>query len=46
MKEVLKLVRDAGLLSKGDIADKIGTQESTLDSVFFSAFVKMLSKED
>jgi hypothetical protein len=34
MKEVLKLVRDGGLLSKGDIADKMGIQESTLDSVF------------
>jgi len=34
MKEILKLVRDGGLLSKGDIADKVGIQESTLDSVF------------
>ena len=34
MKEILKLVRDGGLLSKGDIADKMGIQESTLDSVF------------
>jgi hypothetical protein len=34
IKEVLKLVRDGGLLSKGDIADKMGIQESTLDTVF------------
>jgi hypothetical protein len=34
MKEALKLVRDGGLLSKRDIADKMGIQESTLDSVF------------
>jgi predicted transcriptional regulator len=34
MKEILKLVRDGGLLSKSDIADKMGIQESTLDNVF------------
>jgi ribosomal protein S25 len=34
IKEVLKLVRDGGLLSKGDIADKMGIQDSTLESVF------------
>jgi len=33
LKEVLALVRDGGLLSKGDIADKMGIQKSTLDSV-------------
>jgi hypothetical protein len=34
IKEVLKLIRDGGLLSKGDIADKMGIQDSTLESVF------------
>jgi hypothetical protein len=34
MKEILKLVRDGGLLSKSAIADKMGIQESTLESVF------------
>jgi predicted transcriptional regulator len=34
MREVLKLVRDGGLLSKRDIADKMGIQESTLENIF------------
>jgi len=34
MKEILKLVRDGGLLSKGDITNKVGIQESTLESIF------------
>jgi hypothetical protein len=34
IKELLKLVLDGCLLSKSDIADKMGIQESTLDSVF------------
>lgn len=34
IKEILKLVRDGGLLSKGDIAGKMGIQKSTLDSIF------------
>jgi len=34
MKEFLKLVCDGGLLSKGDIADKMGIQESTLENIF------------
>jgi hypothetical protein len=34
MKEALKLVRDGDLLSKRAIAEKMGIQESTLDSVF------------
>jgi predicted transcriptional regulator len=33
MKEILKLIRDGGLLNKGDIANKVGIQESTLDSI-------------
>ena len=33
IKEVLKLVRDGGLLSKADIADKMGIQESTVTSI-------------
>jgi DeoR/GlpR family transcriptional regulator of sugar metabolism len=34
IKEVLELVRDGGLLSKSDIADKMGIQEATLENVF------------
>jgi hypothetical protein len=34
MKEILTLVRDGGLLNKNDIADKIGIQHATLESVF------------
>ena len=34
LKEVLKLVRDGGLLNKAAFADKLGIQESTLESVF------------
>jgi hypothetical protein len=34
MKEVLKVVRDGNLLSKAAVADKLGIQESTLESVF------------
>lgn len=33
MKEILRMVRDGGLLSKGDIANKLGIQESALDSI-------------
>lgn len=33
MKEILRVIRDGGLLSKGDIANKVGIQESTLNSV-------------
>ena len=35
MKEVLKLVHYGGLLSKGDLLDKMGIQESTLEDIFF-----------
>jgi hypothetical protein len=34
MKEVLRVVHDCGLLSKGDIVDKLGIQESTLEHIF------------
>jgi len=34
MKEILRVIRDGGLLSKGDITNKVGIQESTLDSIF------------
>jgi hypothetical protein len=34
IKEVLKLVRDGGVLSKSDIAYKLEIQQSTLESVF------------
>lgn len=34
LKDVLKLVRDGGLLSKRDVADKMGIQESTLENIF------------
>jgi len=33
MKEILRVIRDGGLLSKGDIANKVGIQESALDSI-------------
>jgi hypothetical protein len=34
IKQVLKSVRDGGLLSKGEIAEKMGIQESTLENIF------------
>lgn len=34
MKEILRVIRDGGLLSKGDITNKVGIQESTLESIF------------
>jgi hypothetical protein len=34
IKEALKIVCDGGLLSKSDIADKMGIQESALDNIF------------
>ncbi|MDG6221808.1 MAG: hypothetical protein IAX21_06575 [Candidatus Bathyarchaeota archaeon] len=34
IKEILTLVRDGGLLSKNDIADRVGIQQATLESVF------------
>jgi predicted transcriptional regulator len=34
IKEILTLVRDGGLLSKTDIAERIGIQHATLESVF------------
>lgn len=33
MKEILRVIHDGGLSSKGDIANKVGIQESTLDSI-------------
>ena len=33
MKEILRVIRDGGMLSKGDIVNKLGIQESTLDSI-------------
>lgn len=33
IKEILRAIRDGGLLSKRDIADGVGIQESTLESV-------------
>jgi transcription initiation factor IIE alpha subunit len=33
MKEILRVIHDGGLLSKGDIANKVGIQESTLNSI-------------
>ena len=29
------MIRDGGLVSKGDITNKVGIQESTLESIFF-----------
>ena len=34
MKEILRVIRDGGLVSKGDITNKVGIQESTLESIF------------
>ncbi|MCW4034883.1 MAG: hypothetical protein NWF03_05920 [Candidatus Bathyarchaeota archaeon] len=34
IKEVLTQIRDGGLLSKSDLANKVGVQSSTLESVF------------
>jgi predicted transcriptional regulator len=34
IKEILKIVRDGGPLSKSTIADKMGIQESTLENIF------------
>ena len=33
MKDILSVIRDGGLLNKGDVANKVGIQQSTLDSV-------------
>ncbi|MCP8319297.1 MAG: hypothetical protein L6N95_05665 [Candidatus Methylarchaceae archaeon HK01B] len=33
IKEILRAIRDGGLLNKGDIANDVGIQESTLESV-------------
>lgn len=33
MKETLRIVLDGGLLSKGDLAEKVGVQESTLEDI-------------
>ena len=33
MKEILRVIRDGGWSSKGDIANKVGIQESTLNSI-------------
>jgi len=33
MKDILKVIRDEGLVSKRDIANKMGIQESALESV-------------
>lgn len=33
MKEILRMILDGGLLSKGEIANKLGIQESTLDGI-------------
>jgi predicted transcriptional regulator len=34
IKQVLKIVHDGDLLSKGEIAEKMGIQESTLETIF------------
>jgi predicted transcriptional regulator len=34
LKQVLKLVHDGGLLSKSEIAEKVGVHESTLENIF------------
>jgi hypothetical protein len=34
MKEVLRLVYEGGLISKTDIMDKLGIQESALEDIF------------
>ena len=33
MKEILRMIHDGGMSSKGEIANKLGIQESTLDSI-------------
>ena len=35
MKEILNVICDGGFLSKGDIANKVGIQESTLDRILY-----------
>jgi len=44
MKEILKLVRDGGLLSKGDITNKVGIQD--FGEYFLSAFIERLLEKD
>jgi len=34
MKEILRVICDGGLLSKGDITNMVGIQESALESIF------------
>ena len=34
IKEVLRVVHDGGLLSKGALLDRMGIQESTLEDIF------------
>lgn len=33
MKEILRMIHDGGMSSKGAIANKLGIQESTLDNI-------------